>query len=163
MSRHALLSAGGFDLGVIGSEDWLLWVQLARAGMPILTYQPTVWMRHSPDNTFSRPKQYADGMILAAERVVATGVPTAAGVPDDLVRAIAYADASAAYARARIRRHSLEMLARAFATYPWIVSERRFWIPTRRLILGGSISDAISRWRWSPSERFAPEALETPT
>ena len=161
VSRAALLSAGGFNLEVVGSEDWLLWVQLASAGELLLTYQPTVWLRHSPDNTFSRPRMYADGMILAAEHVIATGLPGRVGVPDDLVRAIAYADASAAYARARLRRHSVAMLTRAIGTYPRIVFEPRSWIPARRLLLGGSISDAISRRRWSPSERFASEALET--
>ncbi len=83
-SRSALLSTGGFKQDVIGSEDWLLWVELTRAGELFLTHQATVWLRRSPDNTFSQPQQFAAGAVVAAERVVETGVPHEVGYPTRL-------------------------------------------------------------------------------
>jgi len=155
--REAVLACGGFCETVNGAEDWLLWVRLACRGTVVLTGRPTVWLRSSPDNTFSRPGEFARSIVQAADLVAASGLPARVGVSERRVRAIAELHASIALAHGGQRRHALAGLVRALRGEPRVVLDRRFWLSPRALILGRRLVKTARRLRWSAKDEVAAQ------
>ena len=153
--RDVVVASGCFRDTVNGAEDWVLWVHLALQGRLLLTGRQTVWLRRSSDNTFSRPQEFADSIVRAAEMVVSTGLPEAVGAPGDLVRAVADVHASIALAHGGERGIAVELLRRAILRAPRIMLDRRFWLAPRRIVLGGRVAARVRRLRWKPGNTVA--------
>jgi glycosyltransferase involved in cell wall biosynthesis len=150
----ALGRVGGFDPGLRRTEDWDLWIRLAREGPPAAVRRPLVAYRMHPNS---------NAFVDTAEILIETAVvERRQGIPVDhaahyrraawiSLRARRRWRAAGYYAQA-VRRGDLRSLARAAVglAYPGVASARRH----RRL--GGD--PELARWR-ADAQRWLGELL----
>ncbi len=142
LRRSALRGAEVFDPAVPGAEDWLLWVSLAGRARFCRVGIPTVWMRVHPRATFGNPAKFARSLMLAAEKVVATGTPNELGIPGNRIIAINRVHSAYAHYLSGQRAEARRFLATALRQYPAVLRELDFWQVTARLCVG----KRLARW-----------------
>ena len=143
LRRSMLATHELFDPDVPGAEDWLLWVQLGTKSTFKRIGAPTVWMRVHPKGTFGDPDKFSHSLMMAAERVIATGAPGAMGISNDRIRAINQIHSAYAYYLAGRASPAFKLLLKALGTYKPALGEADFWKVLARLCLGSSISRRI--------------------
>lgn len=142
--RRSALEDVAFDPQIPGAEDWLLWVQLACRGVLEPVEEPTVWMRvHSSGVTFGNPHPFTRSLMDAAERVIATGLPSRVGVSAERIRAINRTHCAYAWYLNGEWPQARQWLAAAWHSYPAVVGESDFWQVAAKLLLGPSLSRKI--------------------
>ena len=142
--RRQALNGLAFDPEIPGAEDWLLWVQLACRGSWEPVGEPTVWMRvHASGVTFGNPQSFTRSLMEAAERVIATGLPSRVGISSERIRAINRTHCAYAWYLNGRWPQARQWLAAALRRYPWIVREPDCWQVAAKLLLGPSVSQRI--------------------
>jgi len=138
--RSALESAFGagdvFDPETVIGEDWLVWVKLLRRGEFRRVGLPTVWRRLHPDSTWGDPDRFAAQSVRTTEKVIATGLPEALGIPGRRVHAVNRTHCAYGYYLAGRFREARRELSAALREYPPVVRERHFWGVAARLCVG---------------------------
>jgi glycosyltransferase involved in cell wall biosynthesis len=145
--RHYLNWPEVFDPEIPGAEDWLLWVQLARQAPIVRVGEPTVWMRVHPGGTFGNPDKFSRSLMLAAEKVIATGLPAELGISADRIVAINRTHCAYAYYLAARNNESFKYLLAARRNYSAALKEKDFWIVAARLSAGPWLSGRIRAMR----------------
>jgi glycosyltransferase involved in cell wall biosynthesis len=98
----ALAEAGPFDPGLRRTEDWDMWIRLARTGPPAYVPHPLVAYRFHADNIAAETRDIVEEPVLLAARY---------GIPVD--RAATYRRAAWASLRAGRRTRAIRHYARA--------------------------------------------------
>jgi glycosyltransferase involved in cell wall biosynthesis len=145
--RSALDGVEVFDPEIPGAEDWLLYVTLAGRKQFLRIPESTVWLRVHPKNTFGDPKRFKQSMMLAADKVIGTGLPQKLGIPKRRIIGINLTHCSYAYYLSGQFAEALQLLLAALLKYPWIWMESDFWRVLLRLSLGKRLSHSIRRAR----------------
>ena len=141
--RRAALDTDPFDPECPGVEDWRLWLLLADRGVFEPVGNVTVWMRVHAHGTFSHPQQFTHNLMLAAQRIIATGLPAHVGIPGPRILAINRCHCAYVYYLAGQWSEAGRWLAAAIRHYPPVVKEVDFWQVLARLLLGRSLSKRI--------------------
>jgi hypothetical protein len=143
LRRSALNGDEIFDREIPGAEDWLLWVSLARKGEFRRVGEPTVWMRLHPHGTFGDPAKFARSLMLAAEKVIATGLPEEAGISAGRILAINRIHCAYAHYLSGQASAACAYLRDALRGYPAALREPDFWKVVARLCVGNNLSQRI--------------------
>lgn len=142
--RRSALEDLAFDPQIPGAEDWLLWVQLACRGALEPVDEPTVWMRvHASGVTFGNPGAFTRSLMDAAERVIATGLPSRVGVSAERIRAINRTHCAYAWYLNGEWPQARQWLAAAFRHHPPVMREPDFWQVAAKLLFGPTVSRRI--------------------
>ncbi|MGH9848685.1 MAG: glycosyltransferase family A protein [Blastocatellia bacterium] len=147
LRRTAITSNELFDPEIPGAEDWLLWVELASRGGFARVGQPTVWMRSHPKGTFGDPRKFTRSLMKAAEKVVATGLPSAVGIDRSQILAINRTHCAYAYYLSGETRESRRLLWEALRSYPRALWMADFWRVIVRLGVGERLARRIRAMR----------------
>jgi glycosyltransferase involved in cell wall biosynthesis len=162
LRRTALTSDLLFDPEIPGAEDWLLWVELASRGNFARVSQPTVWMRFHPKGTFGEPRKFTRSLMKAAEKVIATGLPSAVGIDGAHILAINRTHCAYAYYLSGETRESRQLLLDVLRSYPGALGMVDFWRVVARLSFGGRLAARIramrNRGRGASVEALSPDA-----
>jgi glycosyltransferase involved in cell wall biosynthesis len=143
LRRSALNGSDVFDPEIPGAEDWLLWVSLATRVPFCRVGIPTVWMRIHPGGTFGNPAKFVRSLMLAAEKVIATGTPAELGIPGKRVIAINRVHSAYAHYLSDQRSDARRLLAAALWQYPPVLREPDFWRVASRLCVGKRLARRI--------------------
>jgi glycosyltransferase involved in cell wall biosynthesis len=145
--RSALEAAYGsaevFDPEAVMLEEWLVWVNLLRASEFRRLGRPTVWRRLHPNSTWGNPDKFARQSVRATEKVIATGLPEALGIPGRRILAVNRTHCAYGYYLAGRWPDARRELAAALREYPRVVAERHFWSVAARLCVGKRLSQSI--------------------
>jgi glycosyltransferase involved in cell wall biosynthesis len=147
LRRTAITSNELFDPEIPGAEDWLLWVELASRGDFVPVGQPTVWMRAHPKGTFGAPRKFTRSLMKAAEKVIATGLPSAVGIDGSQILAINRIHCAYAYYLSGETRESRLLLWEALRSYPRALGMADFWRVIVRLGIGERLARRIRAMR----------------
>lgn len=147
LRRAALGDGEVFDPEIPGAEDLLLWVSLACRGEFRRVGEPTVWMRLHPKGTFGEPTKFARSLLLAAEKVIGTGLPAELGIPTNRVRAINRIHCAYAHYLSGLTTQARGYLRSALTLYPLAVREPDFWMVAARLCVGKELSRRVRALR----------------
>ncbi|MFN0084191.1 MAG: glycosyltransferase family 2 protein [Blastocatellia bacterium] len=140
LRRERLEGEALFDPEIPGAEDWLLWVELAGRAPIAPTGQATVWMRNHGAGTFGDPEKFSRSLTLAAEKVLATGMPARLGLNANRIRAINRAHCAYAFYLNGKTIAARRLLREAVKIHRPILLSRDFWTVAVRLLLGQRIS-----------------------
>jgi glycosyltransferase involved in cell wall biosynthesis len=145
--RSALEAAYGstdvFDPEAVMLEEWLVWVNLLRTSNFRRVGRPTAWRRLHPDSTWGNPDKFARQSVRATEKVIATGLPAALGIPGRRILAVNRTHCAYGYYLAGRFREARRELSAAVREYPLVVRERHFWSVAARLCVGKRLSQSI--------------------
>src|SRR5688572_1185965 len=145
--RAALAAAYGstdvFDPEAVMLEEWLVWVTLLRAAEFRGVGRATVWRRLHPDSTWGNPDKFARQSVRATEKVIATGLPEALGIPGRRILAVNRTHCAYGFYLAGRFAEARRELAAALREYPLVVRERHFWSVAGRLCVGKRLSQSI--------------------
>lgn len=147
LRRDRLAGDSVFDPEIPGAEDWLLWVELAGRAPIVSTGRATVWMRNHGAGTFGNPVKFARSLLLAAEKVLATGLPARLGLNENRIRAINRTHCAYAFYLNGKTDESLRLLLEAAKIHPPILLSRDFLTVAVRLLLGQYVSGRIRAYR----------------
>jgi glycosyltransferase involved in cell wall biosynthesis len=147
LRRAAITSDELFDPEIPGAEDWLLWVELARRGDFVRVGKPTVWMRAHPKGTFGAPREFTRSLMKAAEKVIATGLPSAVGIDGSQILAINQTHCAYAYYLSGETRESRRLLWEALRSYPRVLWMADFWRVIVRLGVGERLARRVRAMR----------------
>ena len=147
LRREQLGGGPLFDPEIPGAEDWLLWVELADRAPIVPTGRATVWMRNHGAGTFGNPAKFSRSLLLAAEKVLATGLPARLGLDADRIRAINQTHCAYAWylngGTAEARQH----LRAAAGVHRPILFSADFRVVAVRLLLGQWLTARLRAWR----------------
>lgn len=145
--RSALEAAYGsdevFDPEAVMLEEWLVWVTLLRTSEFRGVGRPTVWRRLHPNSTWGNPDKFARQSVRATEKVIATGLPAALGIPGRRILAVNRTHCAYGYYLAGRFADARRELSAALRDYPLVVRERHFWSVAARLCVGKRLSQSI--------------------
>ncbi|MDX2031122.1 MAG: glycosyltransferase [Blastocatellia bacterium] len=156
LRRDRLGGDGLFDPEIPGAEDWLLWIELAGRAPMVSTGSATVWMRSHGAGTFGDPVKFARSLLLAAEKVLATGWPARLGLNQDRIRAINRAHCAYAFYLNGKTDESWRLLQEAAKVHRPILFSRDFRTVAIRLLAGPWLSGKIRAFRNRGEKRTAP-------
>ena len=155
--RSALGNGEVFDPEIPGAEDWLLWVKLAKKASFLSTGKSTVWMRLHPKGTFGEPQKFARSLMLAAEKVIATGLPEDLGISSKRILAINRIHCAYAYYLSADQSEAWRWLISAIKKYPAAaLTELNTWQVFGRLCVGPKLSKRIRDRRQRPRKAAHP-------
>jgi len=143
LRRSILSSTLPFDVELTAGEDWLLWVQLNKHHRFLGTGKATVWMRVHPNGTFGEPVKFARSLLLAAQKVISTGLPEQVGIDPRRIIAINLVHSAYAFYLGGDFITARDYLSRAFSGYSAILLDGDFWKVAARLSLGRSLTSFI--------------------
>lgn len=154
LRRSALDSSDVFNPEIPGGEDWLAWIELSRHGPFRRVGKRTVWMRVHPKGTFGEPYKFAHHIMLAAQKVIATGVPKDVRISGDRILAINRTHCAYAHYLSGHWTEAWRYLMAALRQYPAVLCEPDYWKVTARLCVGKKLSQKIrmARQRAKPAE-----------
>ncbi|HKR02224.1 MAG TPA: glycosyltransferase family 2 protein [Pyrinomonadaceae bacterium] len=141
--RSALGTGDAFDPEISVGEDWLLWVRLAQTAAFRRTGEPTVWMRIHPKGTFGDPLKFTRSLLLAAEKVISTGLPAELGINGKRILAINRTHCAYAHYLSGHSSEARRLLMSALREYPAILKEADAWRVLGRLLAGDKLSRRI--------------------
>jgi glycosyltransferase involved in cell wall biosynthesis len=145
--RSALEAAYGsaevFDPEAVMLEEWLVWATLLRTSDFRRVGRPTVWRRLHPGGTWGNPDKFARQSVRATEKVIATGLPEALGIPGRRILAINRTHCAYGFYLAGRWPDARRELAAALRESPLVVRERHFWSVAARLCVGKRLSRRI--------------------
>lgn len=158
--RAALESTFGttevFDRDAVMLEEWLLWVTLLRTATFRRVGQPTVWRRLHPNSTWGDPEKFSRQSARVTEKVIATGLPEALGIPGRRIRAINRTHCAYGYYLSGQWSLARQQLGAAIREYPAVLRERHFWSVAARLCVGKRLSTGIRSARhWGRGDLIA--------
>jgi glycosyltransferase involved in cell wall biosynthesis len=157
--RSALEAAYGstevFDPEAVMLEEWLVWVTLLRSSDFRRVGRPTVWRRLHPNSTWGNPDKFARQSVRATEKVIATGLPEALGIPGRRILAVNRTHCAYGYYLAGRFADARRELSAALREYPPVVRERHFWSVAARLCVGKRLSQSIRSARHRGREGLA--------
>lgn len=157
--RSALRNGEVFDPEIPGAEDWLLWIKLARKARFMSTGKSTVWMRLHPKGTFGEPQKFTRSLMLAAEKVIATGLPEDLGISSKRILAINRIHCAYAYYLSADQSEAWRWLISAIKRYPAAaLTELNTWQVLGRLCVGPRLSKRIRDRRQRPRKASHPVA-----
>lgn len=155
--RSALGNGEIFDTEIPGAEDWLLWVQLATKATFVSTGKATVWMRLHPKGTFGEPQKFTRSLMLAAEKVIATGLPKDLGISSKRILAINRIHCAYAYYLSADQSEAWRWVISAIKRYPaTALTEVDTWQVVGRLCVGPKLSKRIRDRRQRPRKAAHP-------
>lgn len=151
-------SAEVFDPEAVMLEDWLAWVTLMLDSDFVGTGEQTAWHRLHGGNTWGNPEKFARQSVRATEKVIATGLPAALGIPGRRIKAINLTHCAYGFYLAGDWPRARHYLFAAMRENAWVLREAHFWVVAARLCAGRRLSRAIRDARNRGGEEFAPGA-----
>jgi hypothetical protein len=104
-------------------------------------------MRSHPKGTFGDPRKFTRSLMKAAEKVIATGLPSAVGIDDSRIIAINRTHCAYAYYLSGETRESQRFLWEALRSYPGVLGMADFWRVIVRLSVGERLGSRIRAMR----------------
>lgn len=132
-----------FDPDAVMLEEWLVWVTLLRTSTFRRVGQATVWRRLHPNSTWGDPEKFARQSVRVTEKVIATGLPEALGIPARRILAINRTHCAYGYYLSGQWALARQQLGAALREYPGALRERDFWKVVGRLCVGKRLSSGI--------------------
>ena len=147
-----------FDPEAVMLEDWVAWVHLLLDSEFVGTGEQTAWHRLHGGNTWGNPAKFARQSVCATEKVIATGLPAALGVPARRIKAINLTHCAYGHYLAGEWPRARHYLLAALREYAWVLREPHFWVVAARLCMGRRLSRAIRGARHRGGEELAAGA-----